>query len=370
MTGLRIEVDLARIGHNADVLVARLRSRRIAVTGVTKALLGLPALATTLVDAGVSSLGDARVENLERLRSADITASTLLLRSPMTSQVERVVRVADTSCNTEPDVLRALSAAAERAGRVHGVLLMVELGDLREGILAADLLDVACLAADLPSLRLVGIGTNLACRSGVIPSERNMDQLSTLANSVEGRIGRSLDVVSGGNSASLSWALSTRHVGKVTHLRLGESILLGLDPVSRTPIDGLVTDSVVVVAEVIESKRKPSLPWGSTGEAAWGVATPAADRGDIWQTIVAIGHQDTDPFGLVPPPSVTVLGASSDHLVLETVGRMSPGDEVRFVPSYGALVRAMTSPFVDVVTVGAAVGGDSAPTTGGRSGNL
>lgn len=352
MEGLRVDLDLDKIAHNARSLVDRLGARGISVTGVTKATLGSPAVATALVGAGVSGLADSRVENLERLRGGHVSAPTLLLRSPAPSQVERAVRVADASCNTEPEILESLAQAAERIGVTHGVVLMVELGDLREGILPDDLAGMAERTERLCGLRLTGIGTNLACRSGIVPDDRNMGQLSELAGLVEARIGRQVDVVSGGNSANLAWALTTADVGRVSDLRLGESILLGLDPATRTAIAGLHTDAVTVVAEVIESKRKPSRPWGSTGEAAWGTVVPAVDRGDIWQTILAIGHQDTDPSGLEPPGGVHLLGASSDHLVVETAERMAPGDELRFVPNYGAFVRAMTSPFVRAVTAG------------------
>lgn len=350
MECLRVEVDLDKIRHNARTLVARLGSRGISVTGVTKATLGAPEVATALLAAGVSGLADSRVENLDRVRAGGVMAPTLLLRSPAPSQIERAVAVADVSCNTEPEILAALSDAAERMRVTHGVMLMV--GDLREGILPVDLACMSELTERLPGLRLVGIGTNLACRSGIVPDDRNMGQLSSLAETVEGRIGRPIDVVSGGNSANLAWALQTADVGRVDDLRLGEAILLGLDPTTRTAIEGLHGDAFTLVAEVIESKRKPSRPWGSTGEAAWGAVTSAVDRGDVWQTILAVGHQDTDPSGLEPPAGVRFLGASSDHLVVETPERMMPGDELRFIPGYGALVRAMTSPFVGVAMIG------------------
>jgi predicted amino acid racemase len=70
------------------------------------------------------------------------------------------------------------------------------------------------------------------------------------------------------------------------------------------------------------------------------------DRGEVWQTILAVGRQDTDPADLVAPAGVTILAASSDHLVTATAQRTAPGDEIRFEPGYSALLRSMTSPFV------------------------
>jgi ornithine racemase len=347
MTAPRLEIDLARIGHNASTLVERLSSRGIAVTGVTKATLGSPEVAGALLAAGVSRLGDSHIENIEAMRAAGVTAPMVLLRGPMISQVDRVVAHADVSFNTEAATLRRLSASARAQNRTHGIVLMVELGDLREGIMPGDLLPVAGEVLRLPYLTLEGIGTNLACQNGMAPDATNMGALSALAESIEAALDIRLDIVSGGNSANLGWALDGTDPGRVDDLRLGEAILLGRDPLHREPIDGLYTDAVKLMAEVIESKVKPSQPWGELGQTAFGEKPRSADRGPIQQAILAIGHQDTDPSGLEPPDGISILGASSDHLVVDT-GQCSlaVGSELTFQLDYRALVRSMSSPLV------------------------
>jgi predicted amino acid racemase len=347
----RLEVDLDKIHHNARELVERLGRRGIGVTAVTKAFLGWPPIVEQLQRAGVAGLGDSRLENIVAMRAAGITAPITLVRSPMLSQVEDVVEHVDVSLNTELTVLRALSSAAvataTATGRRHGVVLMVELGDLREGILPADLVGVAAEVVGLAGLDLVGIGANLACQNGIAPDARNMAELSALATSIEAALGIELAVVSGGNSANLDWALGGVDVGRVNDLRLGESILLGRETLRREPIEGLFTDAFTLVAEVIESKVKPSAPWGMAGLSAFGLAPPVIDRGDRRRVIVAVGHHDTDPAGLTPPEGYAVVGASSDHLVLDTGGVVvAVGDEVRFGLDYRALIGAMSSPFV------------------------
>lgn len=354
MRAPRLEIDLLKLHHNARTLVERLSARGISVTGITKATLGSPDVAGAMLRAGVRSLGDSRIENLEALRSAGVTAPLTLVRSPMLSQVDRVVAHADVSFNTELDVVTALAAAASATGRTHGVVLMVELGDLREGILPGDLTAMVRDVQRLPAIVLAGIGTNLACQSGVSPDAANMGELSALAGSIEDRFGLTLGIVSGGNSGNLDWALGDDVVpGRINDLRLGESILLGCEPLHRTPIEGLHTDAITLVAEVIESKRKPSQPRGEIGQTAFGTAVPpvppvpTSDRGDRVRTIVAVGHQDVDPSGLLAPAGIEVIGASSDHLILGTGGDELPiGAEVSFRLNYSALVRAMTSPFV------------------------
>jgi predicted amino acid racemase len=251
------------------------------------------------------------------------------------------------SLNTELDVINKLSCAAREAKCDHGVVLMVELGDLREGIMPGELENAVRQVLRLPNITLKGIGTNLACRSGVSPDARNMSELSTLATSIEATFGVTLATVSGGNSANLAWALRNADTGRINDLRLGEAILLGRETLHRQPIDELHTDAITLVAEVIESKVKPSQPWGEIAQTAFGEKPPAADRGDIMQMILAVGQQDTDPSGLDAPAGIEVRGHSSDHLVVESgAERLAVGAEVRFQMNYSALLRAMTSPFV------------------------
>jgi uncharacterized pyridoxal phosphate-containing UPF0001 family protein len=353
MNAPRLEIDLEAVRHNATALVARLGARGIRVVGVTKAVMAWPAVAGVLVESGVAGLGDSRIENLERLRGDGFPTERMMIRSPMLSQVDAVVHACDVSLNTELDVLAALSAAAVRYKRSHAVVLMVELGDLREGIAGDEVVDMARCVMRMPGLELTGIGTNLACQSGVVPDQQKMDELSGLADEVESACGRTLDTVSGGNSANLGWALSTKKVGRVNQLRLGEAILLGVDPLTREPIDGLRRDAFRLIAEVIEVKTKPSRPWGEIAQSAFGPVTPApAVRGRAAmetrrRAILAIGRQDIDPDGLTAPAGVVVQGASSDHLVVEIGDQgLCVGDEMTFGLDYGALLRAATSPFV------------------------
>lgn len=377
MSAPRLEIHLDRILHNARMLVHELADSGIAVTGITKAMLGSPEVARAMLTAGVSGLGDSRIENIERLRAAGITSEMMLIRSPMMSQVDRVVASANVSLNSSLEVIDCLSVAAVSRGCVHGVVLMVELGDLREGILAADIEAAARHTLDLPGVTLRGIGTNLACQNGVVPDDHKMGELSSIATSLEARLGISLELISAGNSANLDWVNSTEAVGRVNNLRLGESILLGCETLHRRPLAGLRPDAIELVAEVIESAVKPMRPWGDVAQNAFGefvsqqtphlrsgneeTSARAAtgdlereDQGTGGRAIVALGRQDVDPDGLTAPAGIDVLGMSSDHLVVGTGGTLlEVGSEIRFGLDYGALLRAMTSPYVQQVFLGA-----------------
>ena len=228
---------------------------------------------------------------------------------------------------------------------------MVELGDLREGIMPGDLEDTVRQTLRFPNIALKGIGANLACHSGVVPDAQNMAELSALADSIDATFGPRLGIVSGGNSSSLQWALGGADTGRINDLRLGESLLLGREPLHRQPIDGLHTDAITLIGEVVESKVKPSQPWGELAQAAFGEKPPATDRGAISRTILALGQQDADPSGLYPPPGIEILGASSDHLITDSGPRcLDIGAEITFQLGYSALLRAMPSPFVAKVT--------------------
>lgn len=349
-----MQIDLGKLYYNAQVLVTRLNERGISVTGVTKATLGLPEIANAWLRAGVSGLGDSRIENIDTLRRADVEAEIVLIRSPMLSQVDQVVALTNVSLNTELEVIRQLSSAAQKAGPSHGVILMVELGDLREGIMPELLESTVAEVLGLPNISLEGIGANLACRSGVSPDATNMAELSSLADSLEATFGIIINTVSGGNSANLDWALSGVDIGRINHLRLGEALLLGCEPLNRKVIENLHTDAITLIVEVIESKKKPSKPWGEMAQSAFGEVVRSDDDGDITQSILAIGRQDVDPDGLTPQSGIVILGASSDHLVVDssnTVNGLSIGGEVSFQLNYSALLRAMTSPFIAKVIV-------------------
>ena len=235
--------------------------------------------------------------------------------------------------------------------RSHQVALMVEMGDLREGIMPCDLNSMVTEVLALPNIVFRGIGTNLACRSGISPDAVNMSALSTLAAGIEATFQLTLAMVSGGNSANIQRALNKPINGPtlINDLRLGEAILLGCEPLYRQLITGLYTDAITLVAEVIEVKSKPSQPWGDVAQNAFGdVLSPINNNDDskTKQAILAIGIQDTDPNGL-QAKGIKILGASSDHLVVEAAGgNIVVGQEVRFQLNYSALLRAMTSPFV------------------------
>ncbi|QYM75101.1 alanine racemase [Leucobacter luti] len=360
----RLEIDLDAIENNTRTLTNTLTPRGIRVVGVTKGVAGSPHVAAAMMRGGAHGIADSRIDNLEALRRAGVGAPISLVRTPILSQVSRVVELADFSFNTELTVLQALSEAALAAHMKHRVVLVAELGDLRDGIPASDLVAVARAVLRLPGLTLAGIGANLACMSGVIPGDRNMGELSELACRIELSLGVALDTVSGGNSANLGWVSATADTGRVNELRLGEAILLGTDPVRGEPLPGLSPDVMSLVGEVIEIQTKPAQPWGDRlATTAFGPAPVGSTAGIVRQAIVAIGRQDAALESISAVDGYRLLGMSSDHLALDIgAAALSVGDEVRFHIGYSSLLRAVHSRSVDTQLLSGVAALHSGPT--------
>ncbi len=314
--------------------------------GVSKAVLGEPAIIEAMIQGGVRIIADSRIETIQKMKSAGISAQFVLLRTAL-SQAEAVIKTVDISLNTEIETLQHLSYYAKAYNKTHQVIIMVELGDLREGVLPCDLVQFVRQTLTLSHIKIVGIGCNLACYGGVKPDKKNMRALSELVTLLEVEFQLSLEIISGGNSANYEWYKSTPDLGRVNNLRLGESILLGCESVNRKAIPGLHTRAFQLVAEVIESKQKPSLPFGEIGYDAFGNVPRFQDRGIRQRAIVALGRQDVLVSGLQANDRLEIIGSSSDHIILDSKNHnLQVGDEVTFNLDYGSLLAAMTSPFI------------------------
>jgi len=342
-----INIDLSKIAHNASKLKSLYGAKGIDITGVTKVVCGDPRIVSVLLKSGIETFADSRIANIQRMRHAGIKARFVLIRTPFLSRVMSVVREADISLNSEISVIRGLSESAIKQNMIHKIILMVELGDLREGLMPSDLENNIEVILGLSGVDLVGIGTNLACFGGIKPDDTKMKYLSTLAGEMEGKFSLTFEFVSGGNSANYNWFMKTKNVGRINDLRIGESIYLGCETLNRTPIPGLFTDAFTLMAEVIESKIKPSVPYGQSGQNAFGHTPEFQDRGTIRRAILGVGLQDVLVSGLTPRLDIDIIGMSSDHIIVDAKQTDQPvGSEVAFDFNYGALLSAMTSPYV------------------------
>jgi predicted amino acid racemase len=318
------------------------------VYGVTKATCGDPSVARSMLDGGVKGIAESRIENIRRLRENGVRAPMMLLRTPMQSQVKQVVELADISLNSEPKILKELSDAALEAGVKHKVIIMVEMGDLREGEIMEETPDLLRETSDMEGLELHGIGMNLACFAGVIPTRKKINEFENFVAKQEKSLGMEFKMVTGGNSGNIPMLMDDPSEGRIGHLRIGEGILLGLETAYRKRIPGTHQDAFVLEAESIETKRKPSVPYGTITQNAFGEIPEFKNLGEIQRLVLALGRQDTILEDLTPiDPDLSLIGGSSDHMVIHDMkNTYRVGHIVKFIPSYGALVSLFTSPYV------------------------
>jgi predicted amino acid racemase len=349
MSSPTLTIDLDKIEHNARTIVRLCQAHGIQVTGVTKCVCGNPEVARAMLRGGVAGIADSRLPNIHHLHTAGVEAD-MLLRLPALSAVEEVLASVQVSLNSELSVLRALSAAAVRGGVVHEVVLMLDLGDLREGVWVDDFLPLAREVSALPGIRIKGVGGNLACFGGVVPSADNMRVLVEQAEAVEALLGARLDWISGINSSGLELIATGGMPARVNHARIGEAILLGRETERRRAWPDTFQDAFVLRAEVLELQRKPSVPVGERSEDAFGERHDFEDRGVRLRALLNVGREDVDVDGIVPDDArIRVLGATSGYLVADVTdatGGVRVGDELAFSLSYSALLAAMTSEYV------------------------
>ncbi len=352
----RLFVNLKAIARNARAVCALCDNAGISVAGVIKGAGGALPVAKVLAGNGCRQLASSRLSQLEGVRAALPEMSTLLIRMPLPEEAPRVVRACDLSLNTEEATLRALSDAALAAGVTHGVILMLELGDLREGVASRqELVALAQVAEGLPGIHLAGIGGTLNDIYGVSPSPENMNMLAESFHAVEQAIGRKLDILSGGSTTCLPMLLQGQLPREINHLRVGEAILTGRDlpDLWGCQVPGCHCDTLVLEAALIERNCKPTRPWGLRSQNGFGEQPPLPpDRGERQRAILELGRCDVgDVSQLICPEGVAVIGASSDHLVVDVqeLPGLQVGDKLQFRLFYQGMLFAFCSPDVEKV---------------------
>ncbi len=304
----------------------------------------------------VDFLADSRVKNIKKyadlLEGSD--KQSVLLRIPMHDEIEDLVKYVNISQNSEIETIEAIAHEAVKQGRTHKIILMVDLGDLREGIFYRnedEILDTAEKIQKMEGVELYGVGTNLTCYGAIIPKNDNLSILCDIAQKIEDKTGSKLSMISGGNSSSIYLIWKGGMPAKINNLRLGESYLLGNDTAYGETVEGTVHDAFVLEAQIIELKSKPSLPIGEVGKDAFGNVPVYEDRGIMKRAILAVGKQDIDVDGIIPlDEQIEVMGGSSDHTIVDLSHcdkQYKLGDTIKFKLEYGTLLKASTSEYVN-----------------------
>lgn len=314
---------------------------------VVKCLAGNLHIVRKLASLDFAYLADSRIENLQRFRS--IPKKKALLRLPQLSEISKVVKYADLSLNSELKTIELLDDAAKKLGIKHEIMLMFDIGDLREGIyFESDYLPLISRILQLENIVLKGIGTNLTCYGGVIPTPKILEKLVWIKKRIEQAFPVVIELVSGGNSSSFHLLEKGLLPPEINSLRYGEIFLMGRETAYGRHFDDLYSDVFTFQAQIIEAKEKPSYPIGDIGMNSFGEKPVIHDQGLMNRGLLAIGKQDVILDNIIPKDkSVHIIGGSSDHLIVDLgTSEKRVGDIIDFNLNYPALLHLMNSRYV------------------------
>ena len=354
-----ISVNLDAMKQNAATVCDVCRQNGISVAGVVKFSDCDLNCARAYSEGGCAQIAVSRAVHLKALKEKFPEVKTLLTRAPTRSEIDTVARFADFSLHSDIDILRELDRSAKNIGSVPGIILMLDVGDLREGVPSID--DLVRLALtverELSGLKLSGVGTNLACLNGVLPSEENLSFLVSGAEAVEAAIGRKLDIISGGSSINLLTFKDgvTEMPKRINHLRIGGFIA---NPVNMRinrnfTLSGMRYDTVTLTAEIVEIQIKNSKPKNTSARNWAGQSVSVVDKGKRKRAILAIGGQDIGDYtNLIPKDAeIELVGGSSDHTIVDLTNSKKEwhtGDTVVFAVKYAAMLYAFSGKHVSV----------------------
>lgn len=345
----RLEVHTRMLTENARRLSAFCASRRTELVFVTKGFCAQTDVIRAVRAGGIDRFADSRMENIMAAKRAVPDLWYLLIRVPAAEEAEEVVRWADASVQSQIETIRVISDEALRQGRVHPILLMLDVGDLREGVFGEEQLrEIAPQIKACPGVELVGLGTNVGCYGSVLPSVENMGALVRARDLLNGEWGFQIRTLSAGGTCCLKLLEDGTMPEGVNQLRVGEAVMCGEDTTGHRFLEGCHPDAFQIAAQVVELRRKPSVPIGELGRDGSGEQPVYPDRGVRLRAICALGKQDVDWGALTPLlPGAVVIGASSDHLLVDVEDcGVRPGDWLRFRCGYMAILHAATSPYV------------------------
>ena len=353
-----LDVNLTAMSTNARVLCDICDQNNISVAGIIKFSDGDLQIARAYLDGGCAQIGVSRAKHLKALKETFPDAETLLTRSPTRGDLENCARYADLTLIADAGVLTALNAEAAKWDTHPGILLMLDVGDLREGVdNIPALVELAKLCESLPNLRLRGIGTNLACMNGVLPTWENLTFLVEGAEAVEAAIGRKLEIISGGSSINLLLlkdGVSTMPP-RINHLRIGGSIAnpMNIRTNRGVTFPGLREDTITLTAEIIEVHEKASAPKQCSTKNWAGETVVREDKGRRMRAILALGSQDISNASTLIPleEGIEIVGCSSDHTIVDVTdypGTLQSGDTLTFQVRYANMLYAFSGDHVQI----------------------
>ncbi|MCB9363038.1 MAG: alanine/ornithine racemase family PLP-dependent enzyme [Flavobacteriales bacterium] len=349
-----IELYKDKLKHNYNKIDALLKKHHKEWALVTKLLCGNERYIQEIINLGAKEICDSRVSNLKVIKKLNPKIQTVYIKPPAKRSIKNIVQYADVSFNTELETIKLLSAEAIKQKKLHKIIIMIEMGDLREGVMGEDLLDFYEEIFRLKGIEVTGIGTNLNCMSGVLPSHDKLIQLSLYEQLIETKFNRKIPWVTGGTSITLPMLQMQQIPKGINHFRIGETLFFGVDILNNKPFKGLKQDVIKLFAEIIEITEKPKIPTGELAENPSGVEFEIKEE-DIGETsyraIIDIGLLDISPDFLMPVDTkITVIGASSDMIILDfgkSTKKYKVGDLIPFNLKYMGALGLFNSDYIE-----------------------
>lgn len=348
-----VTLDAAKLKDNYTYIDNVFKENKVKWSPVSKMMCGNRAFLDVLLRLGIDEVCDSRVTNLKRLKALNPDIETAYIKPPPRRSVKSIIEFADVSFNTEYETIKLLSEEAVKQNKLHKIIIMIELGELREGVMRDDFMDFYAKVFELPNIEVIGIGTNLTCMYGVLPNHDKLIQLSLYKELIEAKFNRDIPYVSGGSSVTIPLIFQGLLPEGVNHFRVGETLYLGTDVYNNRPFEQLHSDVFKIYAEIIELNEKPTIPMGElgynlTGETKEFDDSQVAERS--YRAIIDLGLLDIESTHLIPnDPHVELVGESSDMIVVDlgsNPNEYKVGDLLEFRMTYMGILRVMNSDYV------------------------
>lgn len=353
-----IELNREKLKVNYTFLNKLFKKNKIEWGVVTKVLCGNKLFIKEVLDLGAREAHDSRISNLKMIKSIDPGVQTVYIKPPAKRAIPSLVKYADVSFNTAYSTIKLISDEAVKQNKLHKIIIMIEMGDLREGVLGDNLMNFYSRVFELPNIEIIGIGANLNCLNGVMPTHDKLIQLSLYEQLIEAKFDKKIAWVSGGSSVTIPLVFKKLIPKGVNHMRIGETLFRGVDLFEETTIAGMHKNVFKLHAEIIELYKKPKIPIGELGHNVAG-ETPEFDEADYgkssFRAILDIGLLDIDLNHLVPDDqTLEFSGASSDMIVVDLDKNekgYKVGDIVSFGLTYMGILAIMNSNYITKVVV-------------------
>lgn len=345
-----------RLLHNFHFLDKTFKSQGIDWAIVTKLLCGNEEYLKIILETDINEVCDSRLSNLMRIKKIRPNIQTVYIKPPAKNNIYKVVKYADVSFNSESLTIEKLSEEAVNQGKIHKIVIMIELGDLREGIMGENLIEFYRKVFDLPNIEVVAIGTNLNCLHGVMPSMDKLIQLGLYEQLVEAKFDKKIPFVSGGTSVAIPLLFKKQIPKSINHFRVGETLFFGNNLFTNKKIKGMKDNVFRLYSQIIEITEKPMIPTGEMAENPSGEVfeiDPDLYGKRSYRAILDIGLLDISPEFLIPDdPHLEVISASSDMLIIDlgkTKRSYKVGKFISFKLKYMGALRLMNSRYIEKV---------------------